>query len=579
MNRSLMTLSRENFMSSDPTPLSGHPCAALLSGILASPTLITSAGFDALHEKEFNLFLAGVPHLFRDGRLLLDLFEALEQAPPGRNREEEDNARRAVNVLGTVVRTAAITAPTDLWLLRLVLDTLRRLPVLEELQGRTSLDALVRGTGLDRDRLKTDLDLLASRGILQGEVRGDRSISLAPGPHITALCRSLSPWPAGAPVNMVPPLVSWLQSGAEKDLAESFLRMDEHAVASPCWIPGRYEVEAGSRLVPLVLSMKSCGLLDDARRGGAFAFTPGTDGPVSRLLGLCGLLDEEGRITALGERVFQRGPGPFGIIHAYHPYLTHHTELLQGKGQVHVSRGENVAASRDANTRSFRKAMDSLDRYCADTGFQYEVFIEHAVGQAEATRIRYERSGDDLHYFGADLEDAAIDRALEVQSRGLLPGHMRFVRQADIGDPQILIRALADAGLQGKNAVMVVGNGFHEVRGQNNENMVRVFRAYREAGILLIFTEESSLTDAELLATGWNTYHAGFRYVHELSGQGLRPAGDGPDDRGRLSWKACVEKAGYKVAAGYTTQGRTIFPFRHKGRKNPAISVNYFCVP
>ena len=125
---------------------------------------------------------------------------------------------------------------------------------------------------------------------------------------------------------------------------------------------------------------------------------------------------------------------------------------------------------------------------------------------------------------------------------------------------------------------MVVGNGFHEVRGQTNENMIEVFREYCEAGILIVFTEESGLSDEDLIATGWNTYHAGFRYTHEISGQGLRPALDDPN-HDRFSWKKCAELAGYIVHDDYSTRTRTIYPNPRADGHNPAISVNYFCVP
>ncbi len=125
---------------------------------------------------------------------------------------------------------------------------------------------------------------------------------------------------------------------------------------------------------------------------------------------------------------------------------------------------------------------------------------------------------------------------------------------------------------------MFVGNGFHEIRGQTNERIIDVFRQYCEAGFLLIFTEESALGDHDLLSTGWNTYHAGFRYVHELSGQGLRPAA-GVDREGRYSWKICAALGGYAVLSKYSAHTRTIYPFPRKGGYNPPISMTYFCVP
>lgn len=125
---------------------------------------------------------------------------------------------------------------------------------------------------------------------------------------------------------------------------------------------------------------------------------------------------------------------------------------------------------------------------------------------------------------------------------------------------------------------MMVGNGFHEVRNQTNQKMLEVLRGYQQAGILLIFTEETGLSDSDLLATAWNTYHAGFRYVHEMSGQGLRPAWDSKR-RKVWSWRRCARLAGYTVLDRYTVATRTIFPTRKPHRKNPSISVTYFCVP
>ncbi len=85
--------------------------------------------------------------------------------------------------------------------------------------------------------------------------------------------------------------------------------------------------------------------------------------------------------------------------------------------------------------------------------------------------------------------------------------------------------------------------------------MTAVFRGYKEAGLVLMFTEESGLTVDDLLETAWNTYHAGFKYVHERSGQGLRPADPQPPSalEGNVpaSWAECAERAGYKrVASG-----------------------------
>ncbi len=249
---------------------------------------------------------------------------------------------------------------------------------------------------------------------------------------------------------------------------------------------------------------------------------------------------------------------------------------------MHVERAANVAASQDANRRTFERANDALDRFCADTGFTYGVYVEHAVGRGEATRQRYARSGDALAYVGADLEAAAIEAARAEQAAGRLPASMTFA-QADIGDPGALAAALRDAGLDPEGAVMVVGNGFHEVRGQTDERMVEVFRGYEQLGLVLLFTEESALAVDDLLRTAWNTYHAGFRYVHERSGQGLRPAGPRPDPGLgpplRASCTECASRAGYVRASRYCGRSRRMYPYTPANGHNPSVSVNHFFVP
>ena len=221
-----------------------------------------------------------------------------------------------------------------------------------------------------------------------------------------------------------------------------------------------------------------------------------------------------------------------------------------------------------------------MNRFRERYGFNFEVFIEHAVGQGEATRQRYLIDGEkSIQYIGADLEDAAIDKAIEQQEIGLLPQNMKFIRGADIGDPGKVIQFLKEHELYGKPSVMMVGNGFHEIRQQTNKRMVEVFQKYQEGGLVLIFTEESALNDEDLLNTAWNTYHAGFRYVHQISGQGLRPAIDRGHKSNLWSWRKCIRKSGYHLLEDYSYRSRSIYPFKSSRKENPSISVTYFCVP
>ena len=81
----------------------------------------------------------------------------------------------------------------------------------------------------------------------------------------------------------------------------------------------------------------------------------------------------------------------------------------------------------------------------------------------------------------------------------------------------------------------------------------------------------------------WNTYHAGFKYVHERSGQGLRPAISRPPSALEgalpLSWTECAERGGYVRAAAWSGRSRTVYPYTPVSGHNPAISVNHFFVP
>jgi hypothetical protein len=242
-----------------------------------------------------------------------------------------------------------------------------------------------------------------------------------------------------------------------------------------------------------------------------------------------------------------------------------------------------VAASQRANSATFAKANSALDAFCADTGFTYTVFVEHALGHGEAIRQRWEQAGDSLTYVGADLENEAVDAAIAEQKAGRLPPTMRFVRDADIGNPDTLLGPLSAAGIPSQGAVMIVGNGFHEVRSQTDEGMQSVFEAYCNAGMVLLFTEETALSIRDQIATAWNTYHPPFRYTHEKSGQGLRPSEKSPPDpfgaQMPMSWTDCAERGDYICLPQYCRKGRTIFPFAGPDGRNPTTNVTYFFVP
>ena len=79
-----------------------------------------------------------------------------------------------------------------------------------------------------------------------------------------------------------------------------------------------------------------------------------------------------------------------------------------------------------------------------------------------------------------------------------LPEAKRAEIEADIADPGRLVGALRALNLDPDGAVMLVGNGFHEVRDRSDARMIEVFRGYAQAGFVLLFTEESALSVDDL---------------------------------------------------------------------------------
>lgn len=552
------------------------PVERELVAVLSQPTGRTAGGWPYLQRHAWVRFRDWVPHHLDEGaralasvRRLLDLLDRV-----GPTDAERAGIEDAVRVIRQVVLTAQITAPPDLWLLRHVLGSLRRIGVLD----RWARGEVVRSTR----ETEPDLQLLLSRGYLARAGEGYRWGDAPAARDVLGL----------QPLPDRPADLSWRWAEAFSGERRHDRLLLELADAlpptprrrAPTWIATPEDIELGYRLVPLVLGLRASERVAPALEAGRLD----VDGPVGAaalaILRRAAAVDDQGALTPTGRRLLDRGPGPFGIIEAYHPYLAQLDRILtQGSASVHVARSANVAASQDANRRTFQKANDALDAFCEATGFRYTVFVEHAVGRGEAIRQRWQRSGDALTYVGADLEPAAIEAAREEQRRGRLPPGVRFVSGADIGRPDVLVRWMQQQGLPTEGAVMLVGNGLHEVRDQTDERMIEVFRGYERAGIVLLFTEESALATDDLLNTAWNTYHAGFRYVHHRSGQGLRPASPTPPSRLGASlptsWTECAQAAGYVRADRFCSRSRTIYPYTPANGVNPSISVNHFFVP
>ena len=551
---------------------------ALLREIMGKPTGRTTAGYPYLERQAWEQFRDGVPHLFGMGAMVLRMTKELAHA----DAEFADAAK----VIQQVVFTATITAPPDLWLLRHVVGAFAELGLSQRLLDGQAIYpewCQAKGQVLKASALEVDLHFLLARGLVD---QYDNSFRIAGHPEARRIFEQMGPLDHSKPESMTR---AW--SGAFQGLRQApEVRQALIAIGTDVpvrdhltqthWIPTLEEIELGYRLVPLVLGMKAADAVDIA---GELDLADPIHAAAIAIFEAAGWL-EDGVVTTMGSRGLGRGPGPFGIIEAYNPYMTHAVQLLLGQDEdVWVERSENVGASQDANRATFMRANDALDRFCEDTGFTFDVFVEHAIGRGEATRQRYQRSGGDIQFFGADLEDPAIDAAIEQQKLGVLPANMVFVRQADIGKPEILTQAIQANGASTQGAVMLVGNGFHEVRSQSDKRMIDVFRGYHDAGMILVFTEENALSIDDLRATAFNTYHAGFKYVHEKSGQGLRPADPRPIPRLgqplRAPWSQCATQAGYVRLEAYGYRSRTIYPYTPRTGHNPSISVTHFMVP
>ena len=585
-----MTLSES--LLTDPE-LATDPLCRELVPVLLSPTSTSSAGFPYLHRPAFCRLRDWVPHILAMGPPVLAALERIEAKAAGGPAPELESLRRATRVVRQVVNTAAVTAPSTLWLLRHILSTFSRLGLCERLLN----DEVITPGGcppLQSEELRVDLNFLLGRAYL---VRSGEGVRLGENHSARRVIGEATPLPDHIPASLTAP---WAAAFRGEALSEADAAILLEVAADPPTVAereaGRWaalpeEIEVGYRLVPMVLGLWASGRLEALLEAGnviAQTLVPGHSAlghAAQQVLQAAGSIDADGRWTSVGRRLMTRGVGSFGIIEAYHPYMGQLDRVLHsGRGAVHVQRSTNITASQEANRKTFEAANSSLDRFCEETGFTFDVFIEHAIGRGEATRQRFERNSEGwIHYFGADLEDAAIDAAEAERDAGILPSEMRFVRKADIGKAAVLVDAIEATGVATEGAVMLVGNGFHEIRGQSDERMVAVFAAYERAGILLLFTEENALSVDDLLETAWNTYHSGFRYVHERSGQGLRPAlPAAPSQMGRplpASWTECATRAGYVRATDFCDRSRTIYPYPTANGHNPSISHNHFFVP
>ena len=362
--------------------------------MLGHQTFISSAGFPYLEESAYAALRDRVPQLLGWGAQTWDALEELTAKLEGFSEAERQELSQSKRVVQQVLRTAAITGPPALWLARHVLGAMAEVGLTRRFLAEESVRP--EDTDFHAEALDIDLSFLSVLGILD---RVEGAFRLSRRPEARRVMESLGPLPAGEPVNAA---ALWADacSGTPLDdddrnhllvLGAGAMPRSSHVQTN--WFPTYEEIALGYRLVPLIVGMASAGTAadclkqtslapidlvpDDAALGAAAIQVLHAAGVVRPVPGL-----DECVATPLGRRLLERGPGPFGIIEAYQPYMAHLVTILrEGRGSVHLTRSTNIAASQRANRESFRKANDALDRYCRDTGFRYSVFIEHALGR------------------------------------------------------------------------------------------------------------------------------------------------------------------------------------------------------
>ncbi|HEY4492822.1 MAG TPA: hypothetical protein VI958_12535, partial [Acidobacteriota bacterium] len=308
---------------------------------------MSSSGYPYLSEISFRTFLQEVPHLFREGQILLSWvgqFEAKLESVRLFSPTELVSLQRAVFVLRQIVQSAAVCAPSDLWILRHVLSVHCALGLtnLYKTGAQFDLETTAAKYGLDARHLSWDFSLLHSRGYL--EVRNKMwqwCISSAAKDvlqKITELPKEfLTDW-----VELFVKLLSGNSSPEEQEQIARFLTYEDRTSPSARWEASYFQIEVGYRLVPMILALHVLKIRDGAREGASLTkLLPSLTPEMVKLLMDAGIMQENTALTALGLRVLHRAPGPFGIIHAYLPYMRVLADRLSGKpGQTWVQRGK-----------------------------------------------------------------------------------------------------------------------------------------------------------------------------------------------------------------------------------------------
>ncbi|MEE2779126.1 MAG: hypothetical protein VYE15_01280, partial [Myxococcota bacterium] len=154
----------------------GDALAERLVPVLLSRAELSSGGFPFLPEAAYAQFRDTVPHILGMAPRVLAALEALEALLDGfASPDQREMAGRAAKVIRTMLNTAAITSPPDLWVIRHLLGALKTLGLTDRLLAGEILRPETCTAGLagetpfqvESGELAADLRFLQTRGYVQ----------------------------------------------------------------------------------------------------------------------------------------------------------------------------------------------------------------------------------------------------------------------------------------------------------------------------------------------------------------------------------------------------------------------------
>ncbi len=538
-----------------------------------------SEDYPTISSDAFQKFIKNIPHLFAEGAALLELTNAGLEILKDAKSDEERRIAAGLKVIETMVNTAALTAPAEGWGLRYILSALKASGVATQLArvGNINHAAYALAHKVDAQELYHQLESLYARGLLNKN--GDTY--LIPDHHGGFVWDEVQVLhPEMIKTNIAKVLIEHIKGNLDQSNLLDLWLADHPEVSRDhdqynAWVMDYRQIQLSYYLMPLVLALTSVGM---KAKAGTRAVVDNLPQKARGILEEAAYIDEDGLWTPLAQRVFKKGPGPFGIIYAYWTKFREDGTALE--------RDTNIFGSAMAHGSTFEEMVSNGIRYVTDTEEKPPFVMEHAVGNASAHQQWLKQTANNtelnqIQLLGFDYENKALDSgARQLRSEEKLPPNT-ILEQADIGNPAQMTQALKEHGIskdQLRQTLMFVGAGLHEIR-QSDQEIVGTMSQYEQLGIVIVANETTDYSSEQLRSSGWQSYHGIFRYLHWKTGQVLRPDGDYGAELGRMSWPEVVVRANYEYLPQYSSETRRLFPVKMDKRLNPPHRRTYFLRP